>query len=83
MRVRDAVYDALRAAGLAEPDVPGAQMHSTFMLCFAVSESSGRFSVGRDQLDADLDWFTRHLFRSIAVDIETPSGTPHTAPGSP
>jgi AcrR family transcriptional regulator len=67
LRVREAVYDALRASGLAEPDVERAErMLSTFILGFAASESGGRFSVGSEQLDADLDWFGEQLLGAVS-----------------
>src|SRR4051794_1979492 len=54
LRVRDAVYTALRAAGAPEPDVPRIErMLSTFVLGFAASEAGGRFSVDTRQLDDD------------------------------
>jgi len=73
LRVREAVYDALRAAGLAEPDVERAErMLSTFILGFAASEAGGRFSVGSDQLDADLDWFGEQLLGAVGGGTEGP-----------
>ncbi|MDT7589375.1 MAG: hypothetical protein QOE32_6925, partial [Pseudonocardiales bacterium] len=35
------------------------------VLGFAASESGGRFSVGSDQLDADLDWFGEQLLGAV------------------
>jgi hypothetical protein len=72
--VRKAGYGALRAAGLAEPDVNRAErMLSTFILGFAVPGSGGRFSVGSDQLDADLDWFGEQLLGAVSGGTDVPS----------
>ena len=50
---RNAVYTALRSAGLREPDLPVAErLLSTFILGFAASDAGGRFA-GFDP-DADL-----------------------------
>jgi AcrR family transcriptional regulator len=58
LRRRDAVYTALRDAGVPDPLVPRAErLLNTFILGFAASEGGGRFSgVRRDELDADLAW---------------------------
>ena len=60
---RDAVYAALRDAGLPESLVPRVEgLVSTFVLGFAASEAGGRFS-GRSeaQLDDDLRWLEESL----------------------
>jgi AcrR family transcriptional regulator len=53
--VRDAIYVALREAGVAEADVPQTErLISTMVLGFAASESGGRFSgLSRAAVDAD------------------------------
>ncbi|MCW2966618.1 MAG: transcriptional regulator, TetR family [Solirubrobacteraceae bacterium] len=58
LRVRDAVYSALRDAGVAEADVPRAErLLSTFMLGFAASEAGGRFAHHEPGVvAADLEW---------------------------
>src|SRR5882757_6663292 len=67
LRVREAVYQALRDGGLTEPEVRRAErMLSTFLIGFAASESGGRFSATSEQLDADLAWFGDQLIRAIA-----------------
>jgi AcrR family transcriptional regulator len=57
-RTREAVYDALRDAGVPEELVPRVErLLSTFMIGFAASETAGRFSIHeRTVLDADLEW---------------------------
>jgi AcrR family transcriptional regulator len=48
VRAVDAIYTALLAAGVAEPDVPRLErMLSTFVLGYAASEAGGRFGPGR------------------------------------
>jgi hypothetical protein len=47
-------------------------MLSTFILGFAASEARGRFSVGSDQLDADLDWFGEQLLGAVSGGTEGP-----------
>jgi AcrR family transcriptional regulator len=48
VRAVDAIYTALLAAGIAEPDVPRLErMLSTFVLGYAASEAGGRFGPGR------------------------------------
>ncbi len=50
VRVTDAIYQALLAAGVPEPDVPRLErMFSTFVLGYGLSEAGGRFKAG----DAD------------------------------
>jgi AcrR family transcriptional regulator len=58
LRRRDAVYDALRDAGVDEELVPRCErLLNSFILGFAASEAAGRFSeVTSSELDADLDW---------------------------
>ena len=68
LRVREALYDTLRDAGLAELEVRrGERMLSTFMIGFAASESGGRFTVTGEQLDEDLAWLGEHLVGAIAT----------------
>jgi AcrR family transcriptional regulator len=54
-RVRDRVYEVLRASGIAEKDVARVErLISTMILGFAASEVSGRFAAhSRRVLDAD------------------------------
>ena len=60
---RNAVYGALRAAGLQEERIPRAErLLSTFMLGFAASEAGGRFRDG----DPDEDMaFAEHLIVQV------------------
>ena len=77
LRVREAVYQALRDAGLTEPEVRRAErMLSTFLIGFAASESGGRFSVTAEQLDADLAWFGEQLICAIAPQDEQRGARP-------
>lgn len=56
-RTRDLVYEGLRAAGVAESDVPRVErLVSTTILGFAASEVNGRFAAHSQRvLDADFD----------------------------
>lgn len=69
---RDAVYDALRDAGVPEPLVGRTErLLDTFILGFAASEAAGRFrNVTTEELDADLAWAMQEilepLLRSLA-----------------
>jgi AcrR family transcriptional regulator len=58
LRRRDAVYAALRDAGVPESLVPRAErLMNTFILGFAASEGGGRFQqVSTAELDEDLAW---------------------------
>jgi len=57
-RVRDAVYAALRDAGLPEPEIARTErMLASFVFGVAASESGGRFSVDTTVIDSDLEWF--------------------------
>jgi AcrR family transcriptional regulator len=58
LRRRDAVYDALRDAGVPEELVPRVELlMNSFILGFAASEGAGRFSqTTTQQLDEDLEW---------------------------
>ncbi len=58
LRRREAVYAALRDAGVPQDLVPRLErLISTFSLGFAASEANGRFSEhSRAVLDADLEW---------------------------
>ncbi len=67
-RRREAIYQALGDAGVADVDVPRIErVLSTFALAFATSEAAGRFSVGRKELDLDIEWFGQHLLDAIGV----------------
>jgi AcrR family transcriptional regulator len=64
--VRDAIYAALREAGMAEAEIPQTErLVSTMVLGFAASEAGGRFSsLSRAAIDADyeaLEDFVRAL----------------------
>ena len=62
-RRREAIYDALRQAGVDELLVPRAErVLSTFMLGFAASEAGGRFKQHRKgELDEDLELFAEAM----------------------
>jgi AcrR family transcriptional regulator len=64
---RDAVYAALRDAGLPESLVPRVEgFLSTFVLGFAASEAGGRFrGRSRAQLDGDLKWLEESLVELV------------------
>jgi AcrR family transcriptional regulator len=63
LRRRDAVYDALRDAGIDEELVPRFErLLNSFILGFAASEAAGRFNeVSPSDLDADLEWAQQAL----------------------
>lgn len=66
VRVRQAVYAALRSAGVSDVDVPRTErMLSTFVLGFAASEAGGRFTVNTAQLDADFRWAAGRLLTGL------------------
>jgi hypothetical protein len=66
LRVREAVHQALRAAGVGEADVARVErMLSTFVIGFAVSEASGRFTVTGDELDDDFAWATTRMLAAF------------------
>jgi AcrR family transcriptional regulator len=71
-RSRNAVYEALRQAGLAEPDV--VQMErilSTAVMGFAASEAGGRFAAhSPGQIDADFALLQDTLAHAIARAME-------------
>jgi AcrR family transcriptional regulator len=58
LNVREAVYAALRDAGVPDELVPRAErLLSTFVLGFAASEAGGRFSAHSQAVrDADIEW---------------------------
>jgi AcrR family transcriptional regulator len=70
LRRRDAVYLALRDAGLPAEVIPRAErVISTFFLGFAASEAAGRFRQhDQRQLDADLQWAEQTLLRLLVPD---------------
>jgi len=69
LRARAAVDDALREAGVPEPEVRRAErMLTTFVIGFAASESGGRFGAGTEQLDADFAWSSERLLHAIVED---------------
>lgn len=62
VRVRDAVYDALRDAGRPETDIPRIErLLSTFILGFAASEAGGRFTADPSTVDDDFAWAARRI----------------------
>ncbi len=66
LRVRDAVYDALREAGVPDNQVPRAErLLSTFVMGFAVSEASGRFTARAVEVDADFSYLETLVFELI------------------
>jgi AcrR family transcriptional regulator len=62
-RSREAIYEALRQAGVNEDDIPRAErVLSTFMIGFAASEAGGRFAHhSKKDLDRDLDLFAEAM----------------------
>jgi AcrR family transcriptional regulator len=70
-RTRDYVYDGLRAAGVAEADVPRVErIVSTAILGFAASEVNGRFAAhSRRVLDADFDALVEMLHAGLAAHV--------------
>lgn len=84
LRVREAVYDALRASGVPEAMVPRTErILSTFLLGFAASEAGGRFSVDTVELDADLAWFETHVLGPVITGAATGATTPAAPPDHP
>ncbi len=67
LRRRDAVYDALRDAGVPAALVPRTErLLNTFILGFAASEAAGRFSeVPPGELDADLLWAQQRVLEPL------------------
>jgi len=65
-RVTEAIYDALRDAGMAEDQVFRAErLLSTFVAGFAVSEVSGRFRARAADVDADFAYLQDVVFGLI------------------
>jgi AcrR family transcriptional regulator len=65
-RVPDAIYSALRDAGMPEGQLPRAErLLSTFVMGFAVSESSGRFRARAADVDADFAYVQDLVFRFL------------------
>lgn len=68
LRVREAVYSALRESGIADADVPRTErMLTSFVFGVAASESGGRFTVDTAGLDADVDWFGDAMLRAVGA----------------
>ena len=67
-RSREAIYHALRSAGVKEDDIPRAErVLSTFMIGFAASEAGGRFAHHpKKELDKDLDLFGEAMAALLA-----------------
>jgi AcrR family transcriptional regulator len=69
VRARDAVYGALRDAGIDESTIPRVErLLSTFVLGFAASEAAGRFTATPQQLDEDFRWVGNHIRQILAAD---------------
>ena len=67
-RVREAIYEALREAGVDSDSIPRIErVLSTFIIGFAASEAAGRFSVGRRELDLDVAWFGESVLGQLGV----------------
>jgi hypothetical protein len=74
LAVRDAIYQALREAGVPETDVARTErLLSTAVLGFAVSEATGRFRF-HDQSVIDEDF--AQLLRWMRHLLPTPTPTP-------
>ena len=67
-RSRDAIYEALRQAGVPDESIPRAErVLSTFMIGFAASEAGGRFAHhSKRDLDRDLDLFAEAMTALLA-----------------
>lgn len=67
-RSREAIYEALRSAGVNEDDIPRAErVLSTFMIGFAASEAGGRFAHhAKKELDRDLELFGQAMTAMLA-----------------
>lgn len=67
VRPRDAVYDALRDAGIAEALIPRAErLLSTVVLGYAASEAGGRFSADdAGRVEEDFEWLQELVFEQI------------------
>jgi AcrR family transcriptional regulator len=69
VRARDAVYGALRDAGIDESAIPRVErLISTFVLGFAASEAAGRFTATPQQLDEDFRWAGNHIRQILTRD---------------
>jgi AcrR family transcriptional regulator len=69
LRAREAVYGALRDAGVDESTVPRVErLLSTFVLGFAASEAAGRFTANSEQLDEDFRWAGDHIRQILTRD---------------
>ena len=65
-RVRDAICDALRDAGVPDSQVPRAErLLSTFVMGFAISEASGRFAARGIEVEADFGYAQDLVFDLI------------------
>ena len=66
-QVPDAIYAALRDAGMREAELPRAErLLSTFVMGFAVSEASGRFRARAADVEADFAYVQDLVFGFIA-----------------
>jgi AcrR family transcriptional regulator len=70
-RVRDAVYDALREAGVPEEEVARTErLVSTIVLGFAASEAAGRFGKRpRREIDADYERLEEVVAQLLAASV--------------
>jgi AcrR family transcriptional regulator len=71
-RARERVYEGLRGAGVAEPEVARAErLISTMILGFAASEASGRFrGHSRKVIDGDYDALVAMIRTGLASYLE-------------
>jgi AcrR family transcriptional regulator len=69
VRARDAVYGALRDAGIDDSAIPRVErLLSTFVLGFAASEAAGRFTATPQQLDEDFRWAGNYIRQILTRD---------------
>jgi AcrR family transcriptional regulator len=76
-RIREAVYSALRDAGVSDEDVPRAErLLSTLVLGLATSEASGRFDDVETELAADYAFLRAVLDELVAARAKPPARAP-------
>jgi AcrR family transcriptional regulator len=81
-RVREAIYAALRDAGVPDAQVPRVErLLSTFVMGFAISEASGRFAARGIEVEADFTYAQNVVFELIerARGALTPAAGPDRA----
>jgi AcrR family transcriptional regulator len=76
-RTREAVYDALREAGLPEDEIAQLErLLATAVLGFAASEAGGRFAAHSPaQIDADFARLQEMLSAAVLAALSTPART--------